>query len=253
MVRLVALGGVPIRDTTAGALVRFLERRTAASPPLAIGFVNQHFVVACRGLHAQAGADPRGILLVNDGVGVALAARLVVGRGFAENLNGTDLVPRLLREVGRDLDVFLLGGAPDIVARAAALVDAMPRRRVVGAIDGFSIWRDEARVVSAINAARPDLLLVGFGNPRQERWILERRRELDVGTILAVGALFEWMTGSRRRAPPFVRRARLEWLYRLASEPRRLGRRYTIDIVRFFALVWRERGTAVNRGRAPPR
>ncbi len=253
MARIVSLGGVPVRDTTTRALLRFLDRRPAR--PLAIGFVNHNFVVACQALRPQAAADPDGILLLNDGVGVALAARLVAGRGFAENTNGTDFVPRLLFEVDRDLSVYLLGGTPEVVARASAFVDAMPRRRVVGATDGFSIWQDEARVVAAINAARPDILLVGFGNPRQERWILDNRRQLDVGVILAVGALFEWMTGSRRRAPQILQRARLEWLYRLAIEPRRLFKRYTIDVLRFFALVLRERGTAttVSRDRAPPR
>ena len=252
MAHIVSLGGVPVRDTTTRAVLRFLERRPQRQ--LAIGFVNHNFVVACQGLRARAEADADGILLLNDGVGVSLAARLVAGRGFAENTNGTDFVPRLLQEIDRDLSVYLLGGTPEVVARAATFVEAMPRRRVVGANDGFSIWQDEARVVAAINAARPDILLVGFGNPRQERWILDNRRRLDVATILAVGALFEWITGSRKRAPLVLQRARLEWLYRLAIEPRRLVRRYTIDVVRFFALVLRERNaTAINRGRAPPR
>ena len=115
MARIVRLGGIPMRDTTTPAVLRFLARPRARQ--LAIGFVNHNFVVACQGLRYQAAADPGGILLLNDGVGVALGARLVGGR-FAENMNGTDLVPRLLRKVDRDLSVYLLGGTPEVVACA---------------------------------------------------------------------------------------------------------------------------------------
>lgn len=239
--RLTLLAGVPIRHTTTRALVRFFDRRNKINSQVAVGFVNHNFILACRGLHALARADPDGILLLDDGVGVEIAARLFVGHGFAENLNGTDLVPVILRDVKRDLDIFLIGGSPKVVARAATLISAMPRRRIVGAIDGFSIWRREKDVIASINAAQPDLVLVGFGNPKQEQWILTHRRELKTNAIFGVGALFEWMTGSRSRAPYALRRARLEWLWRLALEPQRLWKRYTIDIVRFFVIVWRDR------------
>ena len=246
------IAGVPVRDTNAAAVVRFLERRIRPHQQLVIAFVNQHFVVACRALRPLAEADRQGVLLLDDGVGVAMAAYLFERRSFAENLNGTDLVPRILREVKQDLAVFLLGGTTDVVARTAALIDAMPRRCVVGFVDGFSIWKDERDVIAKINATRPDILLVGFGNPKQERWILDHRRELDVGTIIAVGALFEWMTGAKRRAPLALRRAHIEWLYRLALEPRRLSRRYTLDVVRFFFLAWRDRAMPLRKARVKP-
>lgn len=75
------------------------------------------------------------------------------------------------------------------------------------------------------------------------------RRLLDVALIFVVGALFEWMTGSRRRAPLWILRARLEWLYRFALEPRRLAKRYTSDVIQFSWIVWRRRREAV---RSPP-
>ena len=246
------IAGIPIRNTNSAALVRFFDRRRRPHQQLAIGFVNQHFVVACRALRPLAEADRQGVLLLDDGVGVAMAAYLFSRRGFAENLNGTDLVPRILREVKQDLTVFLLGGTADVVARTAALVDAMPRRRVVGFVDGFSIWQNEWEVIALINAARPDILLVGFGNPKQERWILEHRRKIEVGTIIAVGALFEWMTGARRRAPLVLRRAHIEWLYRLALEPRRLSRRYTLDVVRFFFMAWQGRAVPLRQLHVEP-
>ena len=163
-------------------------------------------------------------------------------------MNGTDFVPRFLSQTKTDLGVYCLGGTPDIVDKAAAVIGAMPRCHVLGHTDGFSFWEDEKALVQTINAAKPDVLLVGFGNPRQERWILQNRRLLDVRLIFAVGALFEWMTGAKRRAPEWVRRYRLEWVYRLAIEPRRLMKRYTIDIVRFFWLVSADGGASRRSG-----
>ena len=230
------IGGVPIRNTTTRALIRFLDRRMSGNAQLAIGFVNQNFILSCRELRSLAEADSSGILLINDGIGVGLASLLITGHRFAENLNGTDFVPSFLRQSKIDLDIFLIGCTPDIVTKACSTFNAMPNRRVVGAIDGFSIWENEAKTIAAINAAKPDILLVGLGNPKQERWILNHRRELDVKVIFAVGALFEWITCARRRAPLILRQAGFEWLYRLVQEPRRLFQRYTINIVRFSSL-----------------
>ena len=250
--RHIMIAGVPVRDTNAAALVRFFERRRRPGRQILIGFVNQNFVVACRALRPLAEADRQGVLLLDDGVGVAMAAYFFSRRRFAEDLNGTDLVPRILREVKQDLAVFLLGGTVDVVARTAKLIDAMPRRRIVGFVDGFSVWVNEGDVIAQINAARPDILLVGFGNPKQERWILEHRRELEVGTIIAVGALFEWMSGAKRRAPLALRRVHIEWLYRLALEPRRLSRRYTLDVVRFFFMAWQDRALPLRKVHVKP-
>jgi beta-1,4-glucosyltransferase len=78
---------------------------------------------------------------------------------------------------------------------------------------------------------------VAFGNPLQEKWILRHREALEVPLIFAVGALFDFLSGTASRAPQFIRRARLEWAYRLVQEPRRLFRRYTIDTLRFFGMA----------------
>ena len=91
-------------------------------------------------------------------------------------------------------------------------------------------------LVDSINASGADVVLVAFGNPAQETWILEHCDACDAPLMFGVGALLDFLSGNARRAPPWVRRLHLEWLYRLACEPRRLLRRYTWDLARFFRI-----------------
>jgi exopolysaccharide biosynthesis WecB/TagA/CpsF family protein len=104
----------------------------------------------------------------------------------------------------------------------------------------------QGSVVDAINAARPDLLLVGLGNPRQEHWIDANLKHLEVGVVAGVGALIDFLSDSIPRAPRFVRRIRLEWAFRLALEPRRMFMRYVIGnpafLVRSIRYLARPRG-----------
>lgn len=244
------LAGFPVRNTRSDRLARFLHQRLRNGRKIAVGFVNQNFVITCRDFGRPACADEN-LILVNDGVGMQLAALLRFGRGFRENLNGTDFVPRFLRGAERPLTIFLIGSEPAVIDRAARVIGALPQCRVVGQCDGFSLWEREAAVVEEVASASPDVLLVGLGNPVQERWVLEHWEQLDARVIFGVGALFEWLSGHRRRAPLAVRRLRLEWLYRLALEPRRLCRRYTLGILHFIALVAVPPGSGSRRKVAP--
>lgn len=241
------IGGFPVRNTTAAVLTRFLQRSIRSGKKVAVGFANHHFVTTCQTLPCdKTGGQP--FVLVSDGIGVQLAALLRFGRGFAENMNGTDFVPRFLRTAPEPCSVFLIGGRGDVVARAAETISNLPNCRVVGFCDGFSLWSHEETVIREIEALAPDILLVGLGNPIQERWIGDHWPELNARVIIAVGALFEWMTGAKRRAPSIIRRARLEWAYRLVLEPRRLLGRYTIEGLQFLALVLRGGPAGIHRG-----
>jgi beta-1,4-glucosyltransferase len=231
-----ALAGFEVKDMTSEVLIRFLRRRTIRKEKIAVGFVNHNFVTTCQNLGCKT-LDRNDFILVNDGIGMQIAAFLRFGRGFRENLNGTDFVPRYLREARGHRTVYLIGSTQDVVERAAVTISAIPDRTVVGFCDGFSIWDQEKEVIKDIAALAPDILLVGLGNPIQEQWIVENWAALNANVIFGVGALFEWMTGARRRAPVPLRRLHLEWAYRFVTEPRRLFQRYTVGIVRFFSLV----------------
>jgi exopolysaccharide biosynthesis WecB/TagA/CpsF family protein len=173
-------------------------------------------------------------LVLRDGVGVELAARLA-GIEAGHNFVGTDFVPELLGRLGpRDVRVFLFGAEPGVAERAAEVLRARDAHvNVVGTASGYG---DGARVARQIRAARPDVLLVALGNPMQECWIDEHREELGVPVSIGVGALFDYLAGRVRRAPQWVLRLRAEWLFRLIVEPKRLWRRYVMGTPRF---VWR--------------
>ena len=127
------------------------------------------------------------------------------------------------------------------VGRAVAnLRRAHPSLVVAGFRDGYFAGR-EAEVVAEVRAARPDVLFVAMGSPAQERFLAEHRDALGVPFSLGVGGSFDHVAGLSRRAPAWMRRAGLEWFYRLAAEPRRLWRRYLIGNARFALLLARSR------------
>jgi beta-1,4-glucosyltransferase len=203
---------------------------------LAIFFANAHFITLCRRLLPQFQRHPR-VHILNDGIGIDLAAFLLHRHWFSENMNGTDFVPRLLRDADMPLRVFLLGASPEAVEGAALELDRFANVTIAGSRDGYSFWSDQENLIATLNASRADLVLVALGMPKQERWILENWRRIDAPVLIAVGALFDFLSHEQPRAPLRMRRLHLEWLFRLGNEPRRLLYRYTIEVVTFFAIV----------------
>ncbi|HET7792241.1 MAG TPA: WecB/TagA/CpsF family glycosyltransferase [Rhizobacter sp.] len=227
----------PFRVKSFGAqdLMGQLYRRLALGRHTELFFANTNFVVTCKDFAARFN-DP-GITLVNDGVGMDLAARMVHGQRFQENLNGTDFIPRLLRGSPLPLRVFLFGARPEVVQEASQAVERRFGQQVVGACSGYDV--DDTALCASIRRARPDVVLVALGNPLQERWILDHAKDLPPALYVGVGALFDFLAQRATRAPMWVRRLRLEWLFRLAHEPGRLWKRYTVDAVRFFRICRR--------------
>lgn len=181
-------------------------------------------------------------LVLNDGIGVEIAARLF-GVSFPENLVGTDFIPKLCA-LARDLNLslYLLGSRPGVAEMAATRLQAsFPGLEVVGTHHGYFSKEEEDEVVRAIQEASPDVLLVGFGNPFQEKWIALHQRLLRIPLSVGVGAFIDFMAGRVRRAPWWARRARMEWVFRLVVEPRRLWRRYILGNPKFLWRVLRAR------------
>lgn len=181
-------------------------------------------------------------LILPDGVGVDIAAKLLYGAPFPANLNGTDFIPALLTGIGAPLKVALLGARLDSAKKAAAELGRIaPQHAYTVIADGFFGREDEPRILADIARLRPDILLIAMGVPRQERWI-ERVITAEHCTLpIAVGALFDFLSGTVPRAPGWMRRLRLEWLFRLVLEPKRLFRRYVIGNPLFLSRVLRQR------------
>jgi beta-1,4-glucosyltransferase len=228
------IGGFAIADLSLDGFVEELDRAVVTRRQTLAFFANAHFVVKCQHLRDRMAAASA--LIVNDGIGMRLASLAIYRQGFLANLGGTDAVPAFLDRRAAGTRVFLLGCTPGDVRAAADVMAARHGACVVGVQDGFSFRGREAELIADINAAQPDVLMVGMGNPLQEEWILDNADRLQVPVIMSTGALFVWISGRQKRAPKFIQRLSMEWLYRLALEPRRLGDRYTLGLLRFAAI-----------------
>ncbi|MCD0247904.1 WecB/TagA/CpsF family glycosyltransferase [Xanthomonas melonis] len=234
----IPLGGFAVMSTTQEAFALDLFHALAAQQPRRVFFANTNFVVQCQGLRMRM-REPS-VRIVNDGIGMDLAARLIHGRRFAGNLNGTDLIPYLCRQSAHPLKFFLLGGRPGVGKTAAASLTDTLGQQVVGICDGYGEFAAAGEgLAERINRSCADVLLVAFGNPLQERWILDHSHALRVPLVFGVGALLDFLSGTAKRAPDWVRRLHLEWMYRLLNEPRRLLKRYSWDLLVFFRTCLR--------------
>lgn len=236
--------GLRCWDVSLPRAARFLVNRAHSGEPLQVYFVNAHCVnVAAR--------DPdyrrvlsRAPFVFADGAGMALAAR-IGGRALAHNVNGTDLFPELCAAAAADgLPIALLGSRPGVAAACATrMMQQYPGLRVVWVADGYlGADEEDARLID-LNASGARMLFVAKGVPMQELWMAAQAGRLAPPVLLGVGALFDFYSGTVARAPPRLRQLRLEWLYRLAQEPRRLFARYVLGNPAFVAraLYWRLR------------
>jgi N-acetylglucosaminyldiphosphoundecaprenol N-acetyl-beta-D-mannosaminyltransferase len=185
------------------------------------------------------GAD----MVTADGRGVVWMAR-VLGLPVTERVSGVDLVQRICeRAKERKYGVYLLGAQPGVAEAAArALESRCPGLRVVGTHHGYFAPEEEPAVVRAVAEAQPDILFVAFGAPRQEKWIRGHLAELHVPVAIGVGGSLDVIAGRVKRAPRWIQRLGLEWLYRVLREPSRLPRAWAVP-----RLMWMTLREALRR------
>lgn len=235
----VQIGPVAVARLSREAAIRRLLAVPGSGSRLAVAFANAHGLLLAMDDPAFADALSR-FLVLNDGIGAEIGARLLSGMGFEDNLNGTDFVPALLDAAPEGTRVYLFGARPEVVEKAAGMFAARhPAIAVCGWRSGYFGEDELPQIVAGINAARPDILLVAMGNPRQELLIDRLWDDLDVPLALGVGALFDFTAGEVTRAPSLMRSNGLEWVYRLGQEPKRLGQRYTTGILRYLWKILR--------------
>jgi N-acetylglucosaminyldiphosphoundecaprenol N-acetyl-beta-D-mannosaminyltransferase len=191
-------------------------------------------------------AYARAWLVVADGMPLVWAAKLM-GQPLPERVAGSDLVPGLLAQAtaAQPLRYFLLG-APPGVAEQAALQNRSkyPHAICVGTLApelGFE--NDEAQcdsIVQSVNDARPALLIIGLGAPKQELWIAQHHHKLSAKVAVCAGATIEFMAGKTSRAPMWMQNAGLEWVHRMSLQPKRLVARYARDAAALPGLVWQD-------------
>ena len=233
--------GIPVVAVRWNDAIALLNRLIAERRFTKVSFLNAHNANIAYTDPVFAGALDD-FLILPDGIGIDLAARLLYGAPFPDNLNGTDFVPAFLQASTTPLTVGLLG-ATRVNAEAASvkLAALAVQHKFVVIHDGYFPASQEQEIVDRIAALRPDVLLVAMGVPRQELWI-ERHIDARHCTLpIAVGALLDFLSGAVPRAPLWMRRLRLEWLFRLAVEPSRLWRRYVVGNPLFLLRVVRQK------------
>jgi exopolysaccharide biosynthesis WecB/TagA/CpsF family protein len=233
--------GIPVADIDLASAIGLLRGFVAEARFTKIAFLNAHNanVASIDGEFAAALAD---FLILADGVGVDIAAKVLYGEAFAANLNGTDFIPALLAAEARPLTIGLLGAKRANAEAAAEKFSTFARQHSFVVIhDGYFSPEQEPLILERIRMVKPDILLVAMGVPRQELWIARNITPDHCTMPMAVGALLDFVSGAVPRAPLWVRQLRLEWLFRLVVEPGRLWHRYVVGNPVFLARVARQK------------
>jgi len=160
-----------------------------------------------------------------DGIGVVIASR-ILGNPLIERTTGFDFMMKILKMAEKqDLSVFLLGGKPGVAQKAAAQLKVMFRGlEISGTHHGYFKNEEEDKIIEIINDNKPDILLVAMGFPKQEKFMIENKEKLNFRVAIGVGGSFDVLSGNVNRAPDFMQKAGLEWLFRLITQPWRFKR-----------------------------
>ena len=185
-------------------------------------------------------------LVTADGMPIVWLSRLL-NAPLAERVTGADLVPALCEHIARTgHSIYFLGGRGDVGQQAADLLQKQyPGLNVVGCSSPFVHTEGEAmlntreqdqQILDEINTVKPDILLIGFGNPKQELWFNRNKTQLDAAVSIGIGGTYEFITGSVKRAPKWIQKSGFEWVYRIFQDPKRLWKRYAYGIPKLAVL-----------------
>jgi N-acetylglucosaminyldiphosphoundecaprenol N-acetyl-beta-D-mannosaminyltransferase len=231
----IAVLGLPLDSLTATEAVEAIERLILSGGNHQVATANLDFwlnSLSDRHLHRIiAGCS----LVLPDGMPLVWVSNLL-GCPLADRVTGVDLVPQLAELSARKgYRIFFLGGKDNVADRAARLLEkTYPGTQIVDTFapsEESMAQLDHSEILNRIHQARPDILLVALGNPKQEKWIWMHRKRMGVPVAIGVGGSFEILVGDVRRAPRWIQRCGLEWAMRFIQEPSRLGPRYLRDLM----------------------
>ena len=264
------LFGIPVaRVTEAEAVERIVEFAKRRQGAAFVATLNVDFVANAVSGWPFGGNDELwgylkdADLVTADGMPIVALSR-ILRQPLPERVTGADMVPAILRRCAEEgLSVYVLGGDRDAVeealeksgclgremsdgrreesSRPASDVSSLKQPLRIAGIDPAFVKLDEPQpeIVERINAAKPDILFVALGNPKQELWMGRNKAKLDVGAMIGVGGTFNFLAGRVKRAPRWMQKSGLEWVYRIVQEPGRLWRRYAYGLVKYSWLSFR--------------
>ncbi len=202
---------------------------------------NPEIVMRARADEEMLSAVEDAELVIPDGIGVIYGAK-ILGTPMKERVPGIDFTTALMKRMNEEgRSVFLFGSKPGVADKAAENLSVMfPGIRFVGTNDGY--FSDDEPIIQRINSAKPDLMLVCLGAPKQEKWMQKNASRLDVGIMVGAGGSLDVFAGVVERAPEKWQRLGLEWLYRLLKEPKRIIRMMNLPKFLFAVIISRIRG-----------
>ncbi len=226
---------VPVHPVTNEDFLALVGQFIAEGNPRQICTANPEFVMTAQRQPEFMTVLQNADLVLADGVGLLWAARRL-GRPLPERVTGSDGIYLLAKRAAREgWRLFLLGAQPGVAEKTARILqDRYSGLQVVGTYPGSPRDEEYPEIARRIAAARPHILLVAYGAPRQDLWIARHKDELGVPVSMGVGGAFDFVAGVQKRAPAWLIRLNLEWLWRLVTQPWRWKRQ--LDLPRF---AWR--------------
>lgn len=244
------LFGIRITNSTMQECVEWIIDKIETNRQTSVGFVNADCLNKAYTDDSYHQTLRKLDRVYPDGIGVRLAAQLF-NNGLADNINGTDLFPRLCEKISdHGHSIFLLGAKPGVAESVAEnMRKQYPDLIVAGCHHGYFDASSDQEVIDKINSSGANVLFVAFGAPKQENWIEQNRERLNPQVMLGVGGLFDFNSGNISRAPVWLREVGLEWTWRLMQEPGRMWRRYLVGNFIFMTRAWQQkkRNGAVSR------
>lgn len=225
--------GVPFSRVDFQQAIDAIEALIIAGSPRFVITANLHYAMLSGGDARLRANNDRAAMVLADGMPIVWASRWR-DRPLPARVTGADLVPALCeRAAAKAYGVFLLGAAPGVADEAAIILQQQfPGLRIVGVrsppFRALTLL-EHKRLIEEIRSARPDLLFVAFGQPKGEVWVADNCTQLGVPVCMQIGATLDFISGRVLRAPRWMQRVGLEWLFRFLTEPWRLGQRYAAN------------------------
>ncbi len=225
MIERVEILGVKVDAVTMAQAVERVASLIAADKPSMVATANAEMLLRATHDDELKNILNAANLVVPDGAGTVWAAHHL-GKFMPERVAGFDLVQELMKIApAKSWKFFLFGAAPGIADKAKLKAESLyPGIKIVGTRNGYFTAADEPTIIEQIKSSRPDVLLAALGVPKQEKWLSAHMNELSVPVSIGVGGTFDVMAGVVKRAPLWMQRAKLEWLFRALLQPSRAGR-----------------------------
>jgi N-acetylglucosaminyldiphosphoundecaprenol N-acetyl-beta-D-mannosaminyltransferase len=235
--RVVDILGLPVSRVTLEELLQIVDERIKSRERLLLGVVNVAKVVnARRDSHLRRSLNQADLILA-DGLPVVWLSR-ILGNSLPERIAGIDIMYELLQQANENhYRVYFLGTKPEILLKVIKTVQRdYPGIRIAGYRDGYFDKTQEQRVAEGIRNSRADVIFVAIGSPKKENFLCKWRNFINVPVCHGVGGSFDILAGVTKRAPRWMQKCGLEWLYRLIQEPRRMWKRYLVTNTIFIIL-----------------